>query len=686
MSKKLDNIDRNRQGSADVTFSDVPRSGYNLTYMNHDSLSLGRLTPTCYHHCMPADKISGSTESEFTFEQVSTPVMGTMQLAHHNFLVTLRSLNTEWEKFMTPTKLNGMNVSLTAPHFKIIVIYNQVLLWLDNIVKVVSGSGSFKVGINLSPSVTPAFEAIIPNSWRYHYCSDVLYDLREQLYADIYGSGIITSSTPTKDIVADVTAYNAFKQFFIDAIQFFAGKRSLLDKLGYQIFTADVLADTFDAVVNMYKNRTHSSFSDIFSDDDAVLSAVAGTIFKYDTDGAFKDMNEYALRAYYAIWFEYYRNYDLEPRSNNLSEYHSFGAASILGSFDDFHFLMIRPRSWSPDAFIKAGIDDISRHVFAPVLSAGSDREIGVDSVRDGQPNDSTMGNRQTLETLHWVNPETGVTSSVQVPVPSRLITQLQTSFNVSSFAGVELFSLKKAHMLENYLKRIFYGGDEYRDRMLSLYGARIEDYRINRPKWLSSSYDDVSPTQQVANSGALPGTQIGGVIQGQRVATAGVSSKSTDGYTEFVPENAIVIGLTSIMPRAQYDVLCPQNLQLKYTDYPIPQFANQMEDTINVSEVSRSAYNFGVFGYAPYGHGYRYRVDEVHGDYLDSRFDYTFSRFFNGLTGDATIPKLNWQFIHCRPKLPMFVDSILLDGQAYGKIKNNFLVERDLPTPVEVL
>lgn len=258
------------------------------------------------------------------------------------------------------------------------------------------------------------------------------------------------------------------------------------------------------------------------------------------------------------------------------------------------------------------------------------------------------------------------------------------TSTSTLGNSTLELFSLRKAQMLENFLKRIYYGGDEYRDRMLSLYGARIEDYRINRPKWLSSSLTSLQKKQEVANTGSAPGSASTMQAMGTRLATATIDSSNGDGYTDFCPEFGIIISITSLMPRASYDCGCYQNLQTTYTDFPIPQFANQMEECISNFEISRNGSFSTPFGYAPYGHAYRYRVDEVHGDFLDTKYDYLFSRFFGA--DDSTSSKLNYYFLHCRPALPMFVDTVLLNGQFYGSVKNNFLVERTLPTPVETI
>lgn len=684
--KSVNSIDRSFQNHKnEVVETDVPKSGQNLTYRNHNGgLVLGRLYPQSFQHLMPNDKISGSNEANLTFEQLATPVVDDVDVCVHNFLVTLRSIDNRWEKFMTPTKLNQMNKNVSTPTFNLQYILASIVDTLSNFVDPVKNSGRYGFNIDLRPLKTF-------NAWDYVYHSDAIHDLYEQLCA-IMGyvpetSFPVFEPCDTDDLKANLA------QFFLAIFDFFVGKRSLLDYFGYNMISRDeVLAafsdDAYFNTLDTYIDNA-SSLNDWLYDYDNLLGGIS-TFLVVPVSGTsaprtFDNEEEYSLRAYYAIWFEYYRNYDLEPRSSTLPEYRDFGATSIFGyyvgnppkyMFTNLHFLIPRIRSWQQDAFTTAGIDDISRHVFAPLLD-GFSIENTLDS--DLQPS-GILDNNTIIQTLKWRDPSSGVVSSVDVPVPTRLVSALQQPSNTINAYGLELFSLRKAQMLENYLKRIYYGGDEYRDRMLHLYGARIEDYRINRPQWLSSSIDYINPKQEVANTGVAPGSPSGWSA-GSRLATATAVQSGNDGFTEFCPEFGVYISMLSIMPHATYDPYIMQNLQTKYSDFPIPQFANQMEDVISTREISRRvAHN--AFGYAPYAHAYRYRVDEVHGDYHDDKYDYVFLRFFDA----DNIPNLSWSFIHCRPKLPMFVDTVLLDGQVYGTFKHNFLVERPLPSPVETI
>lgn len=683
--KPVNSIDRSFQNQRnEVVETDVPKSGDNLSYRNHlGGLVLGRLYPQSIQHVMPNEKFSGSNEANLTFEQLSTPVIDDVDVCVHNFFVTLRSIDNRWEKFMTPTKLNNMNKNVSVPTFDTKLIYQTLLKLISDCCTNITTYTSGGVTYGKFTFALVNFDSIIANLWDNVYHTDALLDLREQLLA-------ITGATASLNVdTVDSDTVNKFKLIFTTIFDFFVGKRSLLDYLGYITVTHDDIDEYFDIIPNEIRNyNSDTVYSWFINDGGSTLNPCF--LFGYNSDDDIYDFaslpsiiqNEYALRAYYAIWFEYYRNYDLEPRSVNLPEYRDFGSGSIFGVVSPYgylrsnlHYLVPRIRSWQQDAFITAGIDDISRHVYAPITNGGDSALQDDTSLMP-----SVLGNTLVNQSVTWRNPNTGSVATIEVPMPARLLSTLSTS-DVSEFTyGVELFSLKKAQMLENYLKRIYYGGDEYRDRMLHIYGARIEDYRINRPEWLSSSLDTINIRQEVANTGVAPGSSEGWSA-GSRLATATAVQSGSDGFTQFSSEFGVYISLLSIMPHATYDPYLLQNKQVAYTDFPIPQFANQMEDVISTIEISRKVPHTS-FGYAPYGHAYRYRVDEVHGDFHDEKYDYVFFRFFNA----KNIPNLSWSFIHCRPKLPMFVNSVLLDGQVYGTFKHNFLVEHPLPSPVEYI
>lgn len=54
-----------------------------------------------------------------------------MDVCVHNFLVTLRSIDNRWEKFMTPTKLNNMNKGVSVPVFDLKSIYGSCIMMIS---------------------------------------------------------------------------------------------------------------------------------------------------------------------------------------------------------------------------------------------------------------------------------------------------------------------------------------------------------------------------------------------------------------------------------------------------------------------------------------------------------------------------------------------------------------------------
>lgn len=676
-------IDRTNKGANEVIMQDVPRSGMDLSYTSHDGgIPLGRLIPITYQKLMAGAKYRLANRANLTFEQLSTPLIGNVDICQHNFFVPYRAIDKSFETLMTPTKLDGMGQYSVAPSFSM----NNILLAVSHILDNFIGIGqltSTEVRFRFNFG---SFRVTYGNLFDRVYLSDALIDLQEQMISHLGG-------TPVNGVVDVMLPFNSIETesqksriviVLQDFFDFFVGKRSLLDKFGYYYVTHKMIASTLDNFVNMSASGRSQLLTDF-----TWHKFLNGTSSWYRH--SYPLQNEYALRAYYSIWFEYYRNFDIEPRSDQLPEWKSFAQTSILSYVEQgtenlfkLSFLVPRIRSWAKDPFIAAGIDDISRHVFAPVLDFPSIPTVVNNSLAPSAADNSAFGALSTIGTS-WRNPNTGNVQNLTLTLPSSILTQLRNETDGNEY-GLSLTNLRRANMLENWLKRIYYGGDEYRDRMLSLYGARIEDYRINRPEWLSSSLDSRDVKQEVSNSGAPAGSSVDGMATiGTRTATATATQNGSDVTSNYTPEFGIYIGILSVMPRATYDTLNYQNLELKNADFPIPQFAHSMEECILTSEVSRQSLDLKPFGYAAYGHAYRGRVDEVHGDYLDVKYDYVFSRSFDD-TNDFTKPQLNYGFIHCRPYLPMFVNKILLDGQVYGTFMHDFFVENPLPTPVETI
>lgn len=704
--KDLKQADRGISMKQQYKITDFPKSGFPLVYNSHvGGLVMGRLIPASYQYIMSGDKFSGRNEFSLIAEQLSTPVVSDVNVSQHNYFVTFRSIDRGFEELQTPTKNNAMSSNLSVPQFKLIDVVRHILIAFQNFLPTVSKAQGLGEDVEFQGMVGQTFAAgyqqIRTSSFvtaaKKHYMDDVYEDLIEQIKT--LESAYRAAGTSDE-----------YKLFYVQLWQiildFFCGEGSLMDYFGMPI----VQHEDVEQLVNLWESNLGlkaGAFSSV-----SILSILSGTYelvkFSQPIGGVTLGIDErliweYPLRAYYAIWYEHYRNMWLEPRTSDLMDYKDWGSTSLFVGATLATaigvLLPMRCRPWVDDPFTTSQIDDMARHVYAPVIN-----DVGFDTYSlpstpaqaDADSySEARTGNLWSSTQISFVDSD-GNTVNIGVPLPQALSSSIasfkRSDVEIDHGNVLDLFTLKKAHMLERFLKRNLAFGDEYRDRVKAHYGVTIEDYRINRPHYLSGSVDSVDIKQEVANTGAKNDSNVAGIVkQGDRLATAtATSGAGGDGFTFFATEFGIYINLLSIVPLPQYNHTDPIIFTQKMQDFPIPEFAMQQEDINNTSEIYRVGLSSNLvdnkpFGHVPYAHGWRYRIDEVHGQMLSSKFDYTFARFFRGLTADG-VPKLNYQFIHCRPNLPMFVNRILLDGQFYGTLKHNFLVERLLPQPVETI
>lgn len=679
-------IDRSKVNERTASMQDMPKSGFDLSYNSYRDYILGRIHVGGYHHIMPADKFSGSNEGDHTFNNLVTPMMSPVDCCQHNFFVTLRSIDNTFEDAFAPSSLNGMSSSWLAPSFQLQTIVADILTqipYASNLILESSFNNAFKKWTKTQISNPDATELqALKDLWNntYLWCVGQNRSIDDNLYIrdimrdiannvrNMWGSIMVGSTVKYEDVLRGWC-----KSFLFP----FIGENSLLDSLGYSYLRSKDVEDIISSIAtNTAGDVTAFNFYDKLDD---------------------VEQCEYSLRAYYAVWYEYFRDYNLEPVKSTLPKWKDFNNTSIIVYNNSLNygpfFLLTRIRSWYKDPYISSMPDDIMRHVFAPIYNNQMSNAVFVDDAdsdfrqaENSPVNDAQITNRfrnVDAYSLQYRDVLDGSLKTVKVPVPKRVNDAIATAGTAHNAYFLDLMSLRNAQALERYLKRNFYGGDEYKDRMLSHYGSVISDYSVKRPVLLSSSVSNVELKQEIAPVNT-PTTNVG-----DRTATATCKSGG-DGYEFFAEEFGIVLNLIEFMPRAQYAGVCPQNLQIHQVDYPIPEFAANNEELSRILEVAtnglvKSSSLLETFGHHPYAHAYRGRIDEVHGSFLSDRQNYTFRRFF-GLDNSDGIPKLNYSFIHCHPNLGMFLNTNLFDCQLYGRDTHNFFVERVLPTPVEVI
>lgn len=708
MPKKITRSTVNEQQYSAPEF---PKSGFPLSYRRYSSYLLGRLHVGGFHWTMPGDKISGKTRGDLTFKRIVTPIISPVNAMQYNIYLPLRPLDRSFKKGMTPTKLNAMSANWTMPLFNTRYLVEHVLraLWGFSATEtIIDFNGLFQSVANLSEPTTATLNDLatetqstivqmlytqsslswvsIPvqqlqtNGTRLANMADALY-LRDALL-DIAENITAKLGSAENPLSGSMLVVDFLNLYFSTLLTPFVGRYSYYAEFKYEFLRPFDFYRISRGLISSPFGATFTSFLSNFSD---------------------TPQNEYAIRAMYAIWYELFRNVDLEPVSNTLPDWQDWSSTSIfdMSAGGNLLYLIYRIRSWEKDMFISAQIDDMSRHVYAPIyassfsgVAGASDASNTVDANFAVSPisdsDNGISGSKPSLYSLTYYDSQ-NFNSNIEVkcPVPSNIndvLSALDKQF--VDVYGLDLNTLRQSQMLEKYLKRNYLFGDEYQDRMLAHYNSRVSDMRINKPEVLSQSLTGYEMGQEVSNV-STDETKVG-----ERTATATVSVEGEQ-YTTFCEEFGIVVSVVCFMPRAMYDGQCPQNYLSRQVDMPLPEFATNNEEFGRKLEIAGSGLQSGydgdsqdnrfMFGRYPAYHAWRSRVDEVGGEFLDELQDSTFRRFF-GMFSDDTTPKLNYFFIHCRPNLNMFANNVLYDSQLYGDLVHECFVERVLPTPVETI
>lgn len=723
-------ITRSSVNEQQYSAPEFPKSGFPLSYRRYSSFALGRLHVAGFHWTMPGDKISGSTRGNCTFHRIVTPIMSPVNAMQYNVFLPLRPLDRSFKKGITPTKLNGMSSSWTMPLFNTRYLVDQILRAYFNV--------SYNISSDSFPTEFKGFLKMLPSigsvttltQWYSNLPSD---DPIKDRYANVinflYGNpntsdeeGLI--NTLVHNLTTDGTIFcnMADNLYLRDALLDIAANISaklgtrdnpLSGSLPVVQFINLFLSTILTPFVGRYSYYAEFKYEflrpfDFYRIANGLSNSTLGSYEAFLQVFSDTPQNEYAIRAMYAIWYELFRNIDLEPVSSTLPDWQDWSSTSIfdMSAGGNLLYLIYRIRSWEKDMFISAQIDDMSRHVYAPIFNAPGDgvayhkndsNNLDTQSPENGYPDQVVNASdgflsgfkKPVVYNLGWTDHLTGSFSGVSCPVPSNvndILSSLDTSF--VDVYGLDLNTLRQSQMLERYLKRNYLFGDEYQDRMLAHYNSRVSDMRINKPEVLSQGMDGYNMGQEVSNV-STDETKVG-----DRTATATVDVNG-ETFTTFCEEFGIVVSLVCFMPRAMYDGSCPQNYLGKQIDLPLPEFASNNEEFGRKLEIAGSGLFQGyasdamdnrfIFGRYPAYHAWRSRVDEVGGEFLDELQDTTFRRFF-GMFSEDTTPKLNYFFIHCRPNLNMFANNVLYDMQLYGDLVNECFVERVLPTPVETI
>ena len=216
---------------------------------------------------------------------------------------------------------------------------------------------------------------------------------------------------------------------------------------------------------------------------------------------------------------------------------------------------------------------------------------------------------------------------------------QLEADLSTATAASIN--DLRRAFRLQEWLERNARGGSRYIEIIMSHFGVRSSDSRLQRPEFLGGSSTPVTISEVLQNSDDSAQTTPQGNMAGH-----GLSVGSSDNVNYRCEEHGFIIGIMSVMPKSAYQQGIPKQFsKFDKFDYYWPSFANIGEQAIQNQELyfdESDSKNEDTFGYTPRYAEYKYIPSSVHGEMKGNLDFWHMGRIF------ANRPILNESFIEC--------------------------------------
>jgi hypothetical protein len=335
--------------------------------------------------------------------------------------------------------------------------------------------------------------------------------------------------------------------------------------------------------------------------------------------GTFGKVSALPFAAYQCIYNEYYRDQNLiAPIDYKLID----GDNST--TFDRIRELCnIRNRAWEHDYFTAS----------LPFAQKGAAVDIPLGAVNGDANIYNNLGSTTVL---------TGSAGSPTVIDDANPgLTDLWAQTDGLTVEPTTINDLRRAYRLQEWLEKNARGGTRYIESILSHFGVKSSDSRLQRPEYITGVKTPVVISEVLNTSGAE-----GELPQGN-MAGHGISVSSGKSGRYYAEEHGYIIGIMSVMPKTAYQQGIPRTyLKLDPLDYFWPSFANIGEQEVKVNELYAYTANADdTFGYVPRYAEYKYMPSRVAGDFRTSLDYWHLGRIF------ASEPTLSQEFIECVPE-----------------------------------
>lgn len=372
-------------------------------------------------------------------------------------------------------------------------------------------------------------------------------------------------------------------------------------------------------------------------------------------------INALPFRAYLNIFNEYYRDQNLQTKIPfDLGD----------GDTDPTEILQKRIRAWEKDYFTSAlPFTQKGGEVTTPLSGAAS-------VVKSDSPNLMHMkygvGGGAAPDGPVTVESERLTVDSGSGMVGMNLDPNGTLEADMSSVTAASIEELRRASRLQEWLEKNARGGSRYIESILSHFGVKSSDARLQRPEYLGGGKNPVV-ISEVLNTTGTDGELPQGNMSGH-----GISAGSSNSFSKTFEEHGYIIGIMSVLPKTTYQQGTRRHL-LKNDKFQYfwPEFAHLGEQEVLNAELFATycEQDEGTFGYQSRYAEYKNIPSTVHGDFKEDLAYWHMGRIFESL------PALNEQFIKSDPTHRIFAVEDPSSAKLYVQVYNRIRAIRPMPT-----
>jgi hypothetical protein len=369
----------------------------------------------------------------------------------------------------------------------------------------------------------------------------------------------------------------------------------------------------------------------------------------FPAGGVAQNINALPLAAYGAIYNEYYRDQNLiAPLTYKLED----GAQTVPAWYAGCTYL--KKRAWEHDYFTAS----------LPFAQKGAAVDIPLGEI-SGDALVRTSGASTTVLTTG-----AGQTVSNATSTPPFAPNQLFAETDGLELQPTTINDLRRAFRLQEWLEKNARGGTRYIENILTHFGVRSSDKRLQRPEYITGVKSPVVISEIVNTTGA-----VGELPQGN-LAGHGISVSSGRSGSYYCEEHGYIIGIMSVMPKTAYQQGIPKTyLKNDTLDYFWPSFAHIGEQPVTNNEIyAYTASANDTFGYVPRYAEYKYMPSRVAGDFRTTLDYWHLGRKF------ATQPALNAAFVNCDATKRIFAVDDPEGDSLYCHVLNKIKAVRPMP------